>query len=175
MSKTIRFSLDVDSIDRAIAELNDYRDSLEQKAAQIAERLANEGYYTAFGVLAGHVYSGETISSLSVQQVSETRFIVSAGSVALLFLEFGAGVQGIGHPLAGELHMGAGTYPGQKHAFDPGGWWYQTDDPNLAIHTTKDGTMFGHSYGNAPQMPMYQASVKMRDSIEQIAKEVFAS
>lgn len=176
MAKTIRISLsDVASVDAAIRELEAYRDTLPQKAEQIAEQLANAGYNVAFGIMAGHIYSGETISSLSVQQTGPTRFELVAGSVALLFFEFGAGIPGVGHPLADDLGMGAGTYPGQTHAFDPNGWWFPTDDPNLAVYTAKDGRMYGHSRGQAPHMPMYQAAMEMRRSLEKIAREVFAS
>lgn len=175
MAKKIRMNLSAASIDAAIQKLESYRNSLEQKCAQIAERLANAGFNVAFGILAEHVYSGETISNLVVQQTGPTRFELVAGSVAIMFLEFGAGVQGVGHPLAGQLGMGAGTYPGQTHAFDPNGWWFPTDDPNLAVYTNEDGQMYGHSYGNPPYMPVYQASVEMRRSIERIAREVFKS
>jgi hypothetical protein len=122
--------------------------------------------------MAEHVYSGETISSLQVYQESANKFILQAGSVALLFFEFGAGAIGYGHPLAGEFGMGPGTYPQQTRAFDPNGWWFPTDDANLAVRTNKDGQMWGHSYGNEPHMPFYQASQQMRADLLKVAREV---
>ena len=170
----IKCSLAPSSIDAAIKQLEDYRDELETKAAEIAERLANAGFQVAFHVLAQHIYSGETISNLQVQEISPTKYRIVAGSVALLFLEFGAGMSAVGHPLEGQFGMGAGTYPGQKHAFDEGGWWFPTDDPNLAISVNKEtGVMYGHSKGNPPYMPMYNAAQDMRSQIEKIAREVF--
>ena len=174
--KTI--SLDVfneQSINAAIAELNAYGKGLEKKAELLCERLANLGYEVAFQLLSEHVYSGETISSLQVIEESPNRYILQAGSVAILFLEFGAGIHGGGHPLAGEFGMGPGTYPGQTHAFDPGGWWFPTDDANLAVRTDKDGQMWGHSYGNPPYMPMYNTAQDLRREVEQIAREVFST
>ena len=172
----IKVSLSEASIDAAIKQLNDYKAKLQRAGAEIAERLANLGYEVAFGIMAGNVYSGETISSLQVQQVSENRFVLLAGSPALLFFEFGAGVNGGGHPLNGQMGMGPGTYPGQTHAFDPTGWWFETDDANLAIRTSKKtGKMYGHSYGNPPRMPFYQASVKMREDLLRVAREVMQS
>lgn len=166
-------AFDVDSIDKAIKKLGEYSDSLEQKANQLCEKLANLGYEVAFQIMGEHIYSGETISSLQVQEVGQNKYEIIAGSVALLFLEFGAGTIGAGHPLAGDFGMGPGTYPGQKHALDANGWWFPTDDSNLAISTSKDGQMWGHSRGNVPQMPMYNASRKIREDLLRVAQEVF--
>lgn len=176
MAKVIKVRLSSDSIDQAVRELTDYRNSLQSKAAKLAERLANAGFEVAFSIMAGHVYSGETLSSLTVMQLSDTKFVLTAGSVALLFLEFGAGFPAVAdeHELAGDLGMGIGTYPGQTHAFDQNGWWFETDDANLAKYTTKSGKMYAHSYGVTPRKPFYAASVEMRDSIVKIAREVFA-
>ena len=169
----IRVSLNPDSIDAAIRQLEDYRKGLERKAAEIAERLANAGFQVSFQIMGQHIYSGETISSLQVQEISPTKYLLTAGSVALLFFEFGAGVGGGGHPLAGKMGMGPGTYPGQKHAFDKDGWWFPTDDENLIVRRDKDGQGWGHSRGNPPYMPMYNASQEMRSRLLEIAREVF--
>lgn len=136
-------------------------------------RLSLLGYDVAYGIMGGHVYSGETIGSLSVVEESPTRHILMAASKAILFFEFGAGVSGGGHPLAGDFGMGPGTYPGQTHAFNPNGWWFPTDDPNLIVKTNRDGQGFGHSYGNPPHMPFYNASRRMRDDLLDVAREVF--
>ena len=121
-----------------------------------------------------HIYSGETISSLQVQEVDPNHYLLVAGSVALLILEFGSGTKAVGHPMAGEMGMGPGTYPGQKHALDPEGWWFETNDPNLAVYTSKKtGKSYGHSFGSAPQMPMYNTAQEMKSNILNIAKEVF--
>lgn len=169
----IKVELSVASIDAAIKQLEEYKNKVSRAGAEIAERLANIGYEVAWGIMAGNVYSGETISSLQVYQESENKFILQAGSVALLFFEFGAGAGGGGHPLNSEFDMGPGTYPGQTHAFDPKGWWFPTDDANLAVRTDKDGQMWGHSYGNPPHMPFYQASQKIRSELLNVAREVF--
>ena len=166
MGKIISMTLSTASIDAAIAELRSYAVSLEAKAGMIAERLANEGYQFAFRMLADHVYSGETISSLAVIEKSPTSYEITAGSVALMFLEFGSGVNA--------LPGYQGTFPGQTHAFDPGGWWFPTDDPNLAVYTNEEGQMFGHTYGMKPIRPMYETSKDIRASVERIAREVFS-
>lgn len=176
MKKTIRVQLSVESIEDAMQQLTEYRNSLTAKAAKIADRLSDIGFDVSSGILLGHIYTGETISSLNVTQVGPSKWIISAGSTALLFLEFGAGLVGHGHPKPGIYGPGTWSFgPGGKgHAFDPNGWWFQTDDPQLAIRQTKGGRMYGHSHGNPPYMPMYQASVEMRRKIEQVAREVFS-
>lgn len=164
---------DVDSIDKAIAQLEEYSGSLEKKAGILCERLANIGYEVAFQIMSGHVYSGETISNLQVQEIDPTHYVLLDGSVALLFFEFGSGINGGGHPMAGEMGMGPGTYPGQTHALDPNGWWFPTDDANLAVRTDKNGQMWGHSKGNPPYMPFYNAKQQIRSDLLKVAQEVF--
>ena len=98
-----------------------------------------------------------------------------ANSTAVLFLEFGTGLKGFGHPEASENGMGAGTYPGQTHAFDPNGWMFETDDPRLIVHYSNNGKGLGHSKGMAPAMPMYNAVKGIEQDLESIIREVFAS
>ena len=165
-----------DSIDAAAKKLEEYADGLEEKAEKLCELLANMGYETAFQIMAGHVYSGETISSLQVIEESPTKYILQAGSVALLFFEFGAGVRyGGGHPgfpNANFQPSAIGSY-GNGHGSDPNGWWFPTDDQNLIVRTDKNGQGWGHSYGNPPHMPFYNASRKIRDDLIRAAQEVF--
>ena len=163
----------ISGLAEVIDRLREFSGDLESKAAEIAKRLADIGYDVAYGVMEGHVYSGETIDSLDVIEEAPGRYILTATSGAILFFEFGAGARyGAGHPLAGQFGMGPGTYPGQKHAFNPSGWWFETNDPNLAVFTSASGKSYGHSYGNPPHMPFYQASAEMKDRILETAREV---
>lgn len=168
----IRMSISTASISKAITEVEQYRDRVKKSAEEIARRLSLMGYDVAYQIMSGHIYSGATLNSLTIVEKSPTKFVLMAGSKALLFFEFGAGVIGYGHPLAGKFGMGPGTFPDQKHALDPNGWWFPTDDPNLILRKDKDGQGWGHSYGNEPHMPFYEASRKMRDDLLQVAKEV---
>ena len=172
MPLTIKMSLTPESVDEAIRQLEEYAAWLKEKASRICEKLAWLGYDVAFDIMLDHIYSGETINSLDVKAISDTKYEIVAESTALMFLEFGAGLPGVGHPTG---LYGTGTYPGQTHATDPQGWWFPTDDPNLIVYTSpKTGISYGHSHGNPPAMPMYTATVEIRNNIEQIAREVFA-
>lgn len=168
----IKMSLNPDSIGRAIAQLEAYQKRVEEAGDKIARELADLGYQVAYGVMQGHVFSGETSESLEVVEDGPNRYILTAGSAALLFFEFGAGARyGSGHPWDGELGFGPGTYPGNGHWNDPKGWWFPTDDPRLILRRDKSGQGWGHSYGNKPHMPFYKASKAMREDIVRVARE----
>lgn len=168
----IRIELSEASIDAAVEQLTAYREKLKRAGEEIAEKLSQLGYQTAYLIMNEHIYSGDTIGSLNVEEVGPAKYILKAGSEALLFFEFGAGINGGGHPLAGEFGFGPGTYPGKGHWNNPHGWFYPTDDPDLIVKYGKDKQGLGHSYGNPPHMPMYLASREMRDELLNAAKEV---
>ena len=159
-------------------------DKMPQIRNDVGVKLANAGWDEANGILQDHVWSGETIGSLTAE-IGENRtfkassmdtFLVYMESPAAMFVEFGAGViYGAGHPFAAELGMGPGTFPGQTHAFNPNGWWFKTDDPKLATKTDRYGYYWHHSYGNPPHMPMYHAARAVVRKAPQVAAEVVRS
>lgn len=170
---TIKVHLHPRSIDAAIRRCEEYRLRVEKAGDEIAKRLADIGYQVAYGVMSGHVFSGETSESLNVERSGEGQYVLKAGSKALLFFEFGAGIRyGGGHPWDDDFGFGPGTYPGNGHWDDPYGWWFPTDDPRLIIRVDGKGQGWGHSYGNKPHMPFYLADKQMREDIIKVAKEV---
>lgn len=162
-----------DGIDDLISACDEKRRWLEEKTEELARRLAVKGYENAILVMSEHVFSGETLAGLSVEQTGPAQYVVKANSTAILFLEFGSGVRGGGHPEANGF--GPGTYPGQQNALNPNGWWFPTDDERLIVSRNKEGQGFGHSYGMAPAMPMYSAVKTLEDELESVIREVFAS
>lgn len=171
MKRNIRVELSVSGITELLEKLEDYQKWLEKKCDELAEKLAQRGFAVAQVILANHVYSGQTLASLKVERVDEATYVVSAESEAILFIEFGSGLRGYGHPEPGDY--GPGTYPGKGHWNDPNGWWYPTDDPVLAVRTNSKGEMWGHSYGMAPAMPMYTAVKTLEQELQSICNEVF--
>lgn len=168
----ISLKLNSASIEKAIGALKGYEKKVEEAGDKIARELAHLGYSVAYGVMSGHVFSGETIESLEVVEDGPGRYILYAASQAILFFEFGAGAKyGAGHPWDDDFGFGPGTYPGAGHWDDPEGWWFPTDDPRLIIRTDKHGQGWGHSYGNKPYMPFYKADKAMREDILNAAKE----
>ena len=152
-------------------QIRNYRNGLQEKCEEFTRKLSEIGLESARLTLLEHVETGQTIGSLKIEDNSDGKIVkmaVVVESNAILFLEFGAGVtySGTKNPKADELGYGPGSYPSDKgHWKDPNGWWYQTDE----------GGEWHHTYGTEACMPMYNASVEMRDKIVEIAKEVFAS
>ena len=160
MTRVINVTLDPSSIDRAIRELRDYKQWLQTKANELAERLANMGAPNVSLGYARAIYQGDRDFDVTVEQRSENTFAIVASGEAVLFLEFGAGIKcGYGHPQDGQFGYGPGTYPGKGHWNDPRGWYI----PGSGEHT----------YGNPPSMAMYTTARDLRNSIQEVAREVF--
>ena len=154
--------LDPKSIDKAIQQLNDYADGLDVKSKTLCERLASMGATNVSFGFSRLFYTGPVDIEVSVQELGGERYAILASGETVLIAEFGAGVTyGDGHPLNTEFGMGPGTYPGQKHAMDPKGWY---------LPKAKGG---GHTYGNPPTMAMYNTGKDLRREILRVAQEVF--
>ena len=176
MKRTIH--LDTDEIYDLIEELNDYANSLTSKCQLFVQALADVGIKTARANLGQ--YQGLILFSKEVD-VTETgaRAIMVATDgqkvirswkykggtktvevSPLLMAEFGSGWKA--KVLDDVEGVGQGTFPGQTHAYDPWGWWWQ--DENGVTH---------HSSGEAPTFPMHSASLAMVYEMQRIAEEVF--
>lgn len=164
MNRVIRFSLDSAGIQGAIRELRDYQQRLRTKCAELSERLAQYGLQRAQMEYDAAIYDGTKDVTVNVEERGENTYAIVASGRTVLILEFGAGIYGDGHPLAGEMGYGPGTYPGQTHVPDPGYWWF-TDENGKSVY----------SYGNPPSMAMYMTSVELMSEIERIAREVFST
>lgn len=155
----MNITVNVQGLDELINQLNSYNDSLERKANELCNRLAQYGLTLADASFSGAAYDGTKDVSVSVEPTENGYRIVASGGT-VLFIEFGAGVTyGYGHPEP--LEFGPGTYPSDKgHWDDPNGWWIPGGQ---------------HTYGNPPSMTMYNTTKDLEREIERIAKEVFSS
>ena len=130
----------------------------------MARRLADLGAVSASLGFSRAIYTGVEDHAISVERVGEATYKVKADGETVLFVEFGTGVTyGYGHPEVGEY--GPGTYPpanpNNPHWDDPHGWWLPKE---------KGG---GHTYGNPPNMPMYNTVKELEQEFESILREVF--
>lgn len=167
------------SIDKAIKELEKYRDSLNQKNEIFVKRLAEIGVVAAQERLA----SGEGDSSREAKfnVTIDTLDGVVDGRITItstpkvdgngrtfyphLAWEFGAGIyynNGNTNPKASEFGMGVGKFPGQRFALNEQ-WWYKDEFGNLHL-----------SKGTEATMPMFNASKEIITQINAIAREVFS-
>ena len=160
--KRIVVPLSESGIQKIQDELTVYRKWQEEKALELAERLASLGATVASIRFSRAVYTGQKDVDVSVEELPNG-YKVKADGESVLFIEFGSGVTyGYGHPEAGEFGMGPGTYPdGKGHWDDPKGWY---------LPKSAGG---GHTFGNPPAMPMYEARKAIEQELPRIFKEVF--
>lgn len=160
--KKIVVPLSESGIQKIQDELMFYRKWQEEKARDLAERLAALGATVASIRFSRAVYTGPKDVDVRVEEIPNG-YKVKADGESVLFIEFGSGVTyGYGHPEAGEFGMGPGTYPdGKGHWDDPKGWY---------LPKSAGG---GHTFGNPPAMPMYEARKAIEQELPRIVKEVF--
>ena len=160
--KKYKIGLDGAGVSEFVKGIQEYKKWIQEKSEELCSRLASIGGTNASISFARSVYKGINDATISVEG-SGLKYVVRADGESVLFIEFGSGITyGYGHPEASEHGMGPGTYPdGKGHWNDPRGWW---------IPKEKGG---GHTYGNPPNAPMYNAVKTLEEEIAAIVKEVF--
>lgn len=175
--KTIKIDLfDGKSLQQAIKQIEQYRDDLPGKCQEICRRLCEIGQQTAL-VAINESPQGKAVTlrvDISPSKMGCQAMLIGTGKTVtdekgrtfnLLFgIEFGSGIKynSKANPKSAEFGMGVGTFPDQKHAFDPKGWHYLDKDGN-----------WKHSYGIKATMPMYKAMVEIRRNLDTVIREVF--
>ena len=169
--KIISFSLSTKDINRAIKELEKYKQELIRKEKLLLEKLAYIGVKEASVRFTTAIYDGVNDSTVSLEQNANGYSIVANGS-AVAFIEFGSGVyHNTGEPYpnprpAGIVGIGEyGKGKGKRRA------WYYKGEPGSNGEVNSKG--FVKTRGNPAAMPMYYASEEMKRSILQVAREVF--
>ena len=177
--KVFKSNLSVNGIESLKSQLLQYKDiEIQNKCKELVVRLANEGItvgkqnvggfgkYITFSMKTDPYKDG----CKAIMLASENGKIISSWQTKdgiktaevspLLMAEFGSG-WGAENPMKVE-GVGQGTFPNQTHAFDREGWYWIDLEGNL-----------NHSYGITAKMPMYKASIEMRNKIIGIARDVF--
>lgn len=158
MKKVYTIDLSKSGVGELQKGLKDYEKWLQRKTDELAKRLADMGVQKAEINFSSAYYDGDEDHTIEVIPVEPGCYTVRASGKTVLFVEFGTGLIGYGHP---ELHgMGPGTYPGKGHWDDPDGWYY--------AHGKK-------SHGNPPNMPMYTTVKELEQELARVVKEVFAT
>ena len=151
------------SIQKAIAELKAFRDSLDAKTDKLLEELANIGVKEASIRFTTAMYDGVNDSSVTLERIKDG-YCIKAEGRAVAFIEFGAGVyHNPGEPYPNPRPsgiVGIGEYGkglGKRQA-----WGFRDESGELVI-----------THGNPAAMPMWYASEEMRNAIKDIFLEVF--
>lgn len=169
MSKEISVQLNEKSIQKAIDELNQYKEAVKKKNEEFVRKLAELGIPIINQNIASAAgdpdKSHNTYIKLnSFGDYSQATLIVEG--LDLLFIEFGAGVHFNGaagsspHPKGQEFGYTIGSYGKGQGKNDS--WYYYADSGESVL-----------SHGTQATMPMYRASVEIRNKIREVAREVF--
>ena len=175
--KVSKADLSVNGIESLKSQLLQYKDSLPIKCEKLVSRLLKSG------VEVSHTNLSESplgkyvtvTTNISADNMGCKGILLAKGAVKeqegyapfsiLLAIEFGSGVHfnPTPNPLSAEMGYGVGTFPGQVHAMEPGGWYFWSEEKQQWIH----------SYGVKATMPMYNADMEIIKNVVKFAKEVF--
>lgn len=169
--KVISVKLSTQSIDKAIKEVEKYKQELIRKEKLFLERLAMIGVKEASIRFTTAIYDGVNDSTVTLEQTPNGYSVIAEGT-AVAFIEFGAGVyHNSGEPYPNprpEGIVGIGEYgkgKGKRRA-----WFYYGE---AGTNGESDGKGLVKTRGNPAAMPMWYATEEMRNAILQIAREVF--
>ena len=169
--KTISFSLDPASIQKAIREVQEYKQQFIDKNALFVQRLAEIGLPVIDQNMTAAAGDSDpehntyiTVNSFE----SYSQAVLTVEGRDILFIEFGSGIHYNGvagsspHPKGAEFGYTIGSY---GKGLGKNDFWHYTADTGESVR----------SYGTEATLPVYKASVEIRQRIRQIAKEVFSS
>ena len=174
--RVISFGLSESDIDRALKELEQYKQEIRRKTEllreKVAQRLADEADIGFAQAISDTIISkGGSVTELhsqvdvSVDNRGSVTVVIASGEDAV-WIEFGSGVYYNGspgtspHPSGAELGFVIGGYGdgnGVKKV-----WGYKDDTGNLIL-----------THGTPAAMPMSRAITTVCNEISSIAKEVF--
>lgn len=169
--KVITFGLSAREINRAIKELEQYKQEIIRKTDLLREKVADRLAELAKSGFAGAVVDdllrgGQRTAQVDVTiEDRENVTLVIANGEDAIWAEFGAGVHHNGspgsspHPKGSELGFTIGSYGKGMGKKDTWGFY---EDGELRL-----------THGAPATMPMYNALKTVCDEISEIAREVF--
>ena len=177
--KVFKSDLSVKGIEALKSQLLQYKDSLSIKCEKLVYRLLQSGVEVSQSKISESPLGKyvTVTTNISSDKIGCKGVLLAKGAVKeqegyapfsiLLAIEFGAGTHFNPTPnplISSEFPYGVGTYPGQVHAMEPGGWYFWSEEKQQWIH----------SYGVKATMPMYSADMEIIQNVVKYAKEVFA-
>lgn len=163
--KRITVKVSTSSIDKAISQLNGYRDEIDKRVKKLIDMMVAHGEDYAINRI-GYVDTGGSLASITGYRNGNRGVIVAGGNA--IWLEFGTGVYYNGaagsfpNPLGPSTPgvVGIGTY-GEGYGSNPNGWWYN------------DGGVWKHTKGIPAQMFMYSTIQELKRRFPEMARKVF--
>ena len=169
--KIIKMDLDTRSINKAIRELEKFKQEILDKEKQFLRALGEIGVREASIRFTTAMYDGINDVMVTLDDF-DGGYVIKAEGEAVAFIEFGSGVyHNPGEPypnprpdgIVGIGEFGKGR--GKRRA------WYYKGEPGTNGEVQKNGVV--KTRGNPAAMPMWYASEEMKRSILQIVREVF--
>ena len=159
------------NLDKIINRVERLSKLFDEKSARFLDELAKVGIDSADVTFSTAQYDGtnDVVVDREPHWVSDTKLYVSARGKSITFIEFGSGVfYPERHPKDLKLGFIRGKFGYKQGSHPP--WTYEGEAGSKGRRLSNGRIL---TYGNPPAMAMYKASQDMRDSIEQIAKEIF--
>jgi hypothetical protein len=160
----IKVGLSEQDINRAIKDLNRYKQEFLKREKRLLEGLAEIGLKEASVRFTTAMYDGTNDVSVRLDTTKNGYAIVAEGKV-VAFIEFGAGVyHNTSEPYPNPRPtgiVGIGEYGkgmGKRRA-----WGYKNENDELVI-----------TRGNPAAMPMWYASEEIKNAVLKVVKEVFS-
>lgn len=185
-TKTITFSLDPGSIERAAREVEKFAEQLREIIAELVQRLTEEGKSIASVkvIEMGAIDSSDLLNSIDGYYSEDTRTgIICARSYHAFFVEYGTGIIGASnsHPeMSGEwappvITYGEHSYSGyDTYEHGSRGWWYPSEK-GWYIPKRGDGSVsLAWTKGMRARPFMYQTFKELERMSADIYNELFS-
>ena len=176
--KVFKTDLSISGLNDIKRQLLQYKDELPTKCEKLVSRLLQSGVAVSQTKISESPLGKyvTVTTKISADKMGCKGVLLAKGEVKeqdgyapfsiLLAIEFGAGAHFNPTPnpiISSEFPYGVGTFPGETHAMEPGGWYFWSEEKQQWIH----------SYGVKATMPMYSADMEIIKNVTKIAKEVF--
>lgn len=168
--KTIKMNLSVSSVENAIKQIEEYKQSLIIKTRQIIEELGKIGIQTIDQRMANvqgdsnpNHYAFVKVNSFGA--FSRATIILQGQDIA--FIEFGSGIH---------YNGAAGSSPhqkGQQMGYTIGSYGKGQGKNDSWVYFNEEHGRYETSYGTKAAMPMYNAEVEIMKGVKSVAKKVF--
>lgn len=167
----IHVRLSPKGIETAIKEIEAYKKAVQSRIETLVSRLADMGYQVAKARFTSAIYDGENDVSVQVEKTG-TKAVIRASGKAVLFIEFGTGVN---YPDHARSPYRRGSY-GKGRGANNKGWVYKgvPGSNGIPVLTRKGVAKPGiyRSLGNPPAEAMWGATQTIAENIEQVWREV---